>query len=635
MIGQKISHYRILERLGEGAAGTVYKAENLFNQTIVAIKILHPHCLQDESRRERFLREAKAAASVDHRSIGQVFDYQEAEGYAFQVMRYYEGGSLQARLHGQPLPLEQAVLIAIQIAEGLEAVHQQGIIHRDIKPSNLMIARRETSSDGLGVEQIAGTRDPESTVQITDSSATIIEDIKITDFGLALLPDHTRLTVTGASVGTPAYMAPEQVRGETLDPRTDLWSLGAVLYKMVTGSAPFKADNIEALTHAIKHLDPTSVRKLRPEATAQLAWIIDKALHKKPSDRYDNASKMLGDLRTVYDSLRGEPKRHWDTWIVENRGRLLFAGFGLTAVAVAIVFGPVIFNGNGDSPREIGQPVKLTSGAIGVGAPCISPDGTRVAYTSQFDGNQDITVVSILGGEPLRLTHHPADDTEPAWLPDGSGLLFASDRLGAYAIWKIGQMGGDAIMFVDEGNHPAVSWDGQLIAFCRPGASGNDRVFVAPLADPHAARQLTHDGDGPGSHRSPAWSPDGKKICYGTMHELWLVDVARASATQLTNDGGYNTDPTWSPGGKHIYYTSLQEGTIAISTVEVSSGRTHRFTPGSGPESHPSVSRDGLRLAYTTQAQDEDIVIVNRKVHSMWGSLIYFFTRYSTILLGM
>src|SRR5687767_14185223 len=219
MTGQTISHYRVLDKLGQGGMGVDYKAEDTKLRRTVALKFLPPHLSE---HRERFLREAQAAAGLNHSNICTIHEVDEAHG--FIAMEYVEGHSLKDRIAERPLPLAEAIDIAIQTCQGLQHAHEKGVVHRDIKPANLMI-------NGQG-------------------------QVKIMDFGLAQVGDRTRMTKTGTSVGTPLYMSPEQVTGESTDPRTDLWSLGVTLYEMISGRPPFSGGSEAAVTYGIVHTDP-------------------------------------------------------------------------------------------------------------------------------------------------------------------------------------------------------------------------------------------------------------------------------------------------------------------------------------------------------------------------------------------
>jgi serine/threonine protein kinase/Flp pilus assembly protein TadD len=269
MIGQTISHYRILEKLGEGGMGVVYKAEDTKLQRFVALKFLPPHVSDDEAT-QRFVNEAHAVSALDHPNICGIYEIDETpEGRLFIVMPCYEGESLQQRIERGPLKLDEAVDIASQVASGLAKAHEKGIVHRDIKPGNVYL-----TSDGLA---------------------------KIVDFGLAKFSGRSKLTRTGTTAGTVTHMSPEQLRGGNVDSRSDIWALGVVMYEMLTGETPFRGEYEQAVSYSIVNEAPRPIRSLRPDVPVQMESFIEKALSKDPNGRYQSATELLGALQ----SLRG------------------------------------------------------------------------------------------------------------------------------------------------------------------------------------------------------------------------------------------------------------------------------------------------------------------------------------------
>lgn len=266
MIGQSISHYRVLEHLGAGGMGVVYKAEDMRLGRTVALKFLPPDLTRDETAKERFLREAQAASALDHPHICTIYGFdQTADGRLFLAMAYYDGETLQQRIARGPLPAGDAVRIAVQMAEGLAKAHAHGIVHRDIKPPNVMI-----TSDG---------------------------EVKLLDFGLASLPEVTAMTGRGLALGTLSYMSPEQARGEAVDRRVDLWALGVVLYQMLSGSMPFGGDSAPAVLYGILHVTPEPLHQSGAGIPLELSRLVGRALMKDPADRYQSADEMLSDLK--------------------------------------------------------------------------------------------------------------------------------------------------------------------------------------------------------------------------------------------------------------------------------------------------------------------------------------------------
>ncbi len=267
MVGSTISHYKVTEKLGEGGMGVVYKAEDTKLERSVALKFLAAHAIEDPEHQARFLREAKAAARLDHQNICSIYEIGEAAGRTFLAMAYLEGQTLKDKIAERPLKLDEVLDIALQTALGLKSAHQKGIVHRDIKPANLML-----TEEGL---------------------------VKIMDFGLAQLAEGSKLTKTETILGTPAYMSPEQARREPTDHRTDVWSLGVVIYEMVTGRLPFKGERQEAVLYAIGHEDPEPITALRAGLPMELEFIVGKALAKQPDERYQHVEEMIVDLRSL------------------------------------------------------------------------------------------------------------------------------------------------------------------------------------------------------------------------------------------------------------------------------------------------------------------------------------------------
>ena len=261
-IGQLVSHYRLVEKLGEGGMGTVYLAEDTRLGRPVALKFISAALLKDKNSRNRLVREAKAAAAIDHPNVASVYEIDEVEGQPFIAMAYVKGQSLEDRIAEGPLEIRDALNIACQLADGLEAAHRQGITHRDLKPANVIL------EEGGG--------------------------IRIIDFGLAQLSDASRLTELSSPLGTANYVSPEQMNGEVVDQRTDIWSLGVILYELTTGRKPFQAEHREAVYYAVAHKTPDPMSRWRAGIPEELERIVFKCLEKRPSHRYPDAAALEG-----------------------------------------------------------------------------------------------------------------------------------------------------------------------------------------------------------------------------------------------------------------------------------------------------------------------------------------------------
>jgi serine/threonine protein kinase len=317
MIGRTISHYRILEKLGEGGMGVVYKAEDTKLNRFVALKFLPPRVSDDEAT-QRFVNEAHAVSALDHPNICAIHEIdQTADGQMFIVMPCYEGASLEAMLRRGPLDIEKALRIASQTARGLAKAHERGIVHRDVKPGNILV-----TADGLA---------------------------KIVDFGLAKLVTQTRLTRLGTTLGTVKYMSPEQAQGQEVDERSDIWSLGAVLYEMAAGRPPFRGEHEQAIIYSILHDAPEAVERLLPTAPKGLDRIVSKALAKDPAQRYQRMSEMADDLDLLRESVHDKTRASAAQSVNGRRTRLWIgiAAFVIIGVLALIFVRPYFVK-----PRE-------------------------------------------------------------------------------------------------------------------------------------------------------------------------------------------------------------------------------------------------------------------------------------------
>jgi serine/threonine-protein kinase len=312
MIGKIISHYRILDQLGEGGMGVVYKAHDTRLDRPVALKFLPPDLTRDPEARERFIHEAKAASALQHPNICTIHDIDETtDNHLFIVMDCYEGETLRQKIERGPLKLDEACDLALQIGQGLAEAHQHGIVHRDVKPANILITKSGVA--------------------------------KILDFGLAKLAGQTRLTKAGSTLGTVAYMSLEQARGEEADSRTDIWSLGVVLYEMVTGQRPFKGDYDNAVMYSILNAEPEAVTGLRSGVPMELERIANKCLEKSPAERYQHVDDLLADLRSIKRRLETGERPSKAGFPKRLKRRALIRYGGVAVVLVAVILGVVYF----------------------------------------------------------------------------------------------------------------------------------------------------------------------------------------------------------------------------------------------------------------------------------------------------
>ena len=414
MIGQTISHYKILSELGRGGMGVVYKAEDTKLERPVALKFLAAHAIEDPENRARFLREAKAAARLDHPNICPIHEIDEADGQTFLAMAYLEGQTLKDKIAERPLKLDEALDIAVQIAQGLKAAHEKEVTHRDIKPANLMLTKEG--------------------------------QVRIMDFGLAQLAEGSKLTKTRTLLGTPAYMSPEQTQRSPTDRRTDVWSLGVVIYEMVTGRLPFEGEREQAVLYAIANEEAEPITALRVGVPTELDRLVGKAMAKSADERYQHVDEMLVDLQSLRKERESRASRQAPAALV--RGRRAGWYVALAAVGVAMIAAAGVWLGvwgpTGREPQAPLRSVPLTSDPGSERHPTFSPEGNQVAF--DWDGenrdNTDIYVKLVTGGRPLRLTTNPAVDSGPAWSPDGSQIAFLRRSEGRAGIFLVPPIGG-------------------------------------------------------------------------------------------------------------------------------------------------------------------------------------------------
>jgi eukaryotic-like serine/threonine-protein kinase len=512
MIGQTISNYKILDKLGEGGMGVVYKAHDTKLDRTVALKFLPQSVSPTSEEKTRFMQEAKAAATLNHQNICTIHDIQEYEGQLFIVMEYIDGQTLRDRTEKQkdaPLSSKQAIDIGIQIAEGLAAAHENGIIHRDIKSENIMLKK-----DGRVV---------------------------IMDFGLAKLPGVSRLTKAGSTVGTMGYMAPEQVQGLDVDHRADIFSLGVILYEMFAGEAPFKGAHETAMAYEIVNIDPVPLTSIQPEIDPELDRIVLECLDKDKDERYQSAREVAKDLKrfkresgrqrvsritsayTAHPSrsgeMRTEPIRSADSALQASQAvskRRLNIPFLSAAALLILVSAVYIFQqlttGEPDvhrstfsvSPLESWQYYNLGGGHIAV-----SPDGRTTAFVSTgTDGTQHLWIRPL---EDLSSRMLPGTEGAifPFWSPDSRFIGFFADG----KLKKIDITGGRPLTICDAANGRGGAWNqhGDII-FAAQAASALYRVPDAG----GIPEQLTSIDDQPSGvgHRWPAFLPDGKHFLY-------------------------------------------------------------------------------------------------------------------------
>ena len=608
LIGQIVQHYRVLEQIGEGGMGVVYKAEDTRLDRMVALKFLAPRLQQDADSRKRFEREAKAAAGLHHPNICTVFEIGDFEGQIFIAMAFIEGRPLDEHIAERPLKLDEALEIARQAAEGLGEAHRQGVVHRDIKPGNLMLSPL-----------------PDERSRVT-----------LMDFGLAQLSKSSRLTASTTAIGTVSYMSPEQTFGGQVDHRSDLWSLGVVLYEMIGGAAPFRGHYEKAVMYAITEEDHEPLTAVRSGLPIELDWIVDKAMAKEPAERYQSAAELLVDLTTMQRKLRtgsthgsrarSAPARvgaDEPTVVLPRSPRQVSKGVaGLAAAAaVGLALGYLLFRAPAPPP---GAPLYLAHQFTydeGLSfQPALSPEGSMVAYASDRsgEGNLDVWLQHFAGGEPIRLTSDAGDDWQPTFSADGSRIAFRSER-GGGGIYVLPVLGGEPRLLAPDGRDPSFSPDGRSITYWIGESSSSFTGAIYALSlDAGAPRRLRADFR---IAREPIWLADGRRILFAGQDEAgeqgwWITGLDDSPPVRVTAlDALSETHLSEAPHprsrfGEKILFSASTGGSANLWTLSFnrdgSPGAVVPLTSGAGFEDHPAAADNGV-IAFSLLDKNVDI----------------------------
>ena len=602
--GTKLGPYEIVAPVGSGGMGEVYRASDPRLDRSVAIKILPAGFSSDADRLRRFSVEARSASALNHPNILTVFDIGSHLESPYLVTELLEGQTLRELLSSQrQLPQKKAIDLAVQIANGLSAAHQRGIVHRDLKPENLFLCK-----DGR---------------------------LKILDFGLAKLvetdgrddshqaPTVTARTDAGTVLGTTGYMSPEQVRGMAADPRSDIFSFGAILYEMLSGQRAFSGSSAADVASAILKDDPADLPAVNPQVSPALDQIVRHCVEKDPADRFQSIKDLgfaLQSVSTISGVTSGAKLTKIDRTHPGVATKVLIWSVIALLVAASAIWFARSRSRTVAAPRVV-RSERLTDFVGLAEFPAISPDGKSVAFISDAGGKRQLWVRLLSGGSPLQLTHDPIEHLYPRWSQDSASIIYYSTPLAEQTqgmLWEISALGGFPHQLTSSMSGADVSHDGNKLAFFRL-ENGTVKLMSSDRdgSNPRTLLQSTLNSEQPSFDFSfPRWSPDDKWIAYQHAQAMWsddlyMVSASRGEPRQLTHEGQLMGGLAWTADGSGIVYSSARGSTVLyLPTLQLwltkpGGGDPQQLTFGDTVYEHPDVS--GARVIASRRSMQFDI----------------------------
>ena len=629
--GTQLGRYEVRSKIAEGGMGEVYLAQDTKLDRRVALKILPEDVASHPQRMQRFVQEAKAASSLNHPNILTIYEIGTETGAHFIATEFIDGETLGRQMLRSLPKLTEAIDIASQVASALASAHAAGIVHRDIKPENIMVRR-----DGI---------------------------VKVLDFGLAKLTERWRAdevdqdaatkamvqTEPGVVMGTTAYMSPEQVRGLELDPRTDIWSLGVVLYEMIAGSAPFKSETAGDTSAAILKTEPLGLSQHVSETPWELERIVRKALEKDREERYQVVKDLLLDLKSLRRDLelnaefersgappsqerrlsgasrqatRSRASASVRTSALTQQLELTSRARWLWLAAIALISFLLLggwywwrqrheADANRYAALTVTQLVSRKSdlGESGANHARFSPDGKFVAYAATKGGNSSIWLKQVGGGEPFTNQSEQGTASSPIWSPDGLQIAFLSKRdvpTGVWSIWTMPAFGGSPTQL-----KPLEYYSRELVAWSRAGKIYfvmQKNLYALDVASQQTSQVTKFDQ---ARDRSFSLSPDEERIAYNDIKDeqsdIWIIPKGGGPPQRVTNDKAEDSNPVWTVDGQSIVYSSRRNGIRQICLAHLDGGPPVQLTINDNNSEVMDISSDGAKILYAMARDESDL----------------------------